>query len=510
MTLALETIAGTLRGKSRIRNPVPVARQLKTFLERELEQWCPDLIVVGERKGTAVLRALLEGRTESVSWPWQKVISSTALDQLSPDAYKNKRILVFDDMVRTGATALRLLRSLQERFGPLQDGSIRFAFFAVHRDASSNGFLEGPIPCQWFYRDLTTESFHEIRCEIVETLQESGSLMLDTEHIELRLRLNTGFGFKDLVRSLSRMGTPVVFESLARRTNITVYYGDEESHKLPEERFPLGIGFNQIVKKCRVVQRAGDEFAIIPICLPSVPKLDFQWNVSERDSALLGGVNTMSEKARFYAVGLLGSLYPLKWLLRDLFASDPRIFSLSLPSHSSASTGDAGYSLEHLKVMFPSLNLGLLVDEIGDILREEESNGAELRRRKPRLSSPPFWSSGQLFADSLVLLQIINQEVDQRRAESFAVGGTGEESRSGLRAREIFELGQLFRWEPARISALIDILIDDADLVTRVESHQDQAGFWRIARTFKPDGEVVSELIRRYTLLHGFPSITLD
>ena len=34
----------------------PIARQLHTFLSAQLDQWTPDLLVVIERKGTAILR----------------------------------------------------------------------------------------------------------------------------------------------------------------------------------------------------------------------------------------------------------------------------------------------------------------------------------------------------------------------------------------------------------------------------------------------------------------------
>ena len=70
---------------------------------------------------------------------------------------------------------------------------------------------------------------------------------------------------------------------------------------------------------------------------------------------------------------------------------------------------------------------------------------------------------------------------------------------------EIFELGRRFDWESARISTLFDILIDDANLVTRVETYRDESGELRLARTFKPDGEVVGELLRRYTIQWGLP-----
>jgi hypothetical protein len=80
----------------------------------------------------------------------------------------------------------------------------------------------------------------------------------------------------------------------------------------------------------------------------------------------------------------------------------------------------------------------------------------------------------------------------------------GQEA-EGLRASEIFALGRQFGWEPARISTLFDILIDDAKIVTRVQRTMDENGWQRWTRTFKPDGEVVSDLLRRYTAQWGLP-----
>src|SRR5205807_4667167 len=61
---------------------VPLLRELHTFLADEIAHFLPDLIVVVERKGTAVLRALKEDAETPLQWPWEKVLASTAIEQL--------------------------------------------------------------------------------------------------------------------------------------------------------------------------------------------------------------------------------------------------------------------------------------------------------------------------------------------------------------------------------------------------------------------------------------------
>ena len=76
----------------------------------------------------------------------------------------------------------------------------------------------------------------------------------------------------------------------------------------------------------------------------------------------------------------------------------------------------------------------------------------------------------------------------------------------GLTAEEIFAIGvQQFGWSEVEISTLFDVLIDDGYLVTEVATLTDDAGDEWLARVFFPDGEAVSELVRRFSLQRGLP-----
>jgi hypothetical protein len=485
-----------------------IGRELRTFLQDEITRWNPDLIVVYERKGTAILRALMESRDTPLQWSWEKVVSHTSLDQLSDDALRNRRILIFDDMVKTGEHIRRAVEALKAR--KLFDekmSNVRLAAFAVQGEFSSRS-VAGRWLDSWFYRDLTPTAYARIRGRIICFLQKSGSLMLDTEHIEVRVQMREGFN--RLCDALRRRADPIEFRSAGGRTNITVYYGDDPAHTLPEDRFPANTGFAQIVKKCRIVERDDpDEFAIIPICLPAIPTEGAAWVPWEIDARMLGEgfKNPKAELASFYNVALIASLYPLEWILKDLYASDLEGFLITLPSHSTDRGSRSGYSLDHLKVMYPTLRTDVLVDQIAEVEKKARAEGNRLSRVKSERRPALSFSNEELYSNAMDLLQTIGYELDTRYAEAAQgpSSGTARQETRGLRANEIFELGRRFGWEPARISTLFDILIDDAKLITRVQRTLDEAGRGRWTRTFKPDGEVVSDLVRRYTAQWGLP-----
>ena len=234
---------------------------LRTFLSDQIESFRPDLIVVHERKGTAIVRALIESASSPLPWEWERVVSSTALDQVRPETLAKKRILVFDDMIKTGRHIAEVLESLATTLAGAEC-DVRVAIFAMHEEAVLASCMAGlEISHAWFYRSLCDRAYQRLRADVIRMLQEAGSLMLDTEHIEVRLTLNASF--TKLVDALRRRANVTVFKSLGQRTNLTVCYGEDQAHELDPSRFPCGVSFTDIVKKCRVVQRDGNEFAII-------------------------------------------------------------------------------------------------------------------------------------------------------------------------------------------------------------------------------------------------------
>lgn len=485
---------------------VSIKRQLHTFLAGQIEKWQPELMVVVERKGTAILRALKEWKEEPLDWSWKEVISSSVIDQKPDEYFCGKRILIFDEMMKTGAHLRKILEYFHDRgiWSP-SDNKFHVAVFAVHEESSEGLQIKSGeyIDYDWFYHDLTSLAYHCIRIQIVNMLQESGSLMLDTEHIEVRVRPNCNFN--QFVQAISRKAKSVVFHSSDQRTNITVLYEDDDIHQLPPEHFPEGTCLKNIVKKCRFVQRKSNEFAIIPICYPSILKGTKEWTQEKEVAGFLGNSVAVNEKGKFYGVALIAALEVLKWVLKDLAVAGSENYSISLPKDPKEVDSTGGYSLDHLLVMYPTLDIGELVQKISRIEKEARSDGTRLKGRKFQPYGSLLIRDDELRQSAISLVQVIRQILDQRSQEYQEYCQTESPHPFGLRSREIFNLGRKLDWDDNRISALFDILIDEAHLVTHVQDVQDEDGESRLARTFEPDGEMASELIRRYTNQWGLP-----
>jgi hypothetical protein len=488
-----------------ISKALPLKKALKMFLTSQIGLWKPDLIIVIERKGTAVLRSLMEGDSP-IQWSWENVISSKVLEEASPEQLRDKRILVFDDMMKRGVHIEELLEDLK-KLGVDVASQVRVAVFAIHEESSHGKEFCGAIfPHAWYRRGLNTTDYTSIRTEIVEMLQQSGSLMLDTEHLEVRVKL-TG-SFDKFVKALRRTGKASVFTSADSRVNITVLYDDDEIHQLPREDFPDGTKIENIVKKCRVVQRSGNEFALIPICFPAIPAGKI-WHCKREIQALLGDSvvgSRATDLSRFYGVGLRAALRVLRWVLRDLHAAAPNEFTISLPGNVNDVRPGSGYHLGHMRVMYPTLDLDYLNKWIAKIEREASSEGQHLPQREPLPS--PLLTDDELREKAIGLLQHTMDELDRKRIQNYWHSRQHSTPHPfGLTAEEVFKIGKRHHWEKVLSSTLFDVLIDQATLVTHVQILSNSHGDKTVERTFEPDGEVVGEAVRRYTMQWGLPNV---
>lgn len=492
---------------------VPIERRLRTFLQEAISEHQPDRIIVIERKGTAILRALKElPGEERLDWPWNKVISSTHIGRLRSEQLQGKRILIFDDMMNRGRHLRDLLRDLRESgvWVP-SNNKIKVAVFALHENSRDGMKIDGvTVPHYWFYRNLTQNSYHCVRSQIVRMLQSAGSLLLDTEHIEVRVRLHCSFS--KFVDVLGRRAKAIVFNSSDNRTNITVLYPDDDAPKLSKHLFPEGTVCKKIVKKCRIVERERSEFAIIPICYPSVPKLGSDSTTdwpSDPGVVRILGEDANTPTYRFYGVGLLAALDVLYWTLKDLAVLEDTDYTLLLPTATDELGMKGGYSLNHLHVVYPSLNLKELNMRIADIASKAKSKGKRLRRsRKPLTTPPSLCDSCELREWAIQLLQIVRYVLDQRIMQLglYDESGAFTEHPFGLQAREIFNIGRELEIDDVVISALFDILIDEAFIVTHASTTELFENIVHVVRSFEPDGEVVSEHVRQYTTQWGMPN----
>ena len=105
-------------------------------------------------------------------------------------------------------------------------------------------------------------------------------------------------------------------------------------------------------------------------------------------------------------------------------------------------------------------------------------------------------SDDEIQLDAIRLLQLIRETLDLRDLESGS-------SRSGLLPGQIFALGRRLGWPDIKISALFDVLIDDAKVSPKVDEFGTDGEI--LARTYNIDGEMVSDLVRRFTRMWGLP-----
>lgn len=485
-----------------------LARELRAFFMHQIERWQPDLVVAVERKGTAVFRALKDSKFGGIDWPWSQVISSNALHEIPTSLLTGKRLLVFDDMMRTGRHLEGLLGALDRR-GLLRDGrtEVRTSVFALHENRSGNrrlAYAGRLYPDVWFYSGLPPDAYAQIREDIIGLLQVAGSLILNTEHLEVRLRLHRSV--PSLYNALRRSGKAVVFDSTAGRTNITVIYEDGPATTFKWDVLPHAEPQSDSVKKCRFIERGIDEYAVIPICLPPIEVNAEGWLQRPEVTNLFGDPlpdwsTSHADVSRivFYRAALMGALQVLEWTLKDLAAAEQGLVTVLLPQSGA---GSDEYALQYLRLLYPTLRTDRLASVIGEIWNRAGRRGREVRKVRRRPSEPIPFDDVALRRDALKLLQLILLAVYQRRVDEHELESETRGGRIGLTACEIFNLGRRRGWEDVRISAMFDILIDEGHLVTRVE--RDKTGERSsLVRTFELDGEVVTDTIRKYTIQFG-------
>ncbi len=154
--------------------------------------------------------------------------------------------------------------------------------------------------------------------------------------------------------------------------------------------------------------------------------------------------------------------------------------------------------------MYPNLNVARLCERIAGVARLAQAAGARLRQRRIERRAPLHVTDAELQKNAVQLLQVIRWSLDGRMIDRVRHGEDGTHHLDGLTAGEVFRIGRDLGWADGRISALCDILIDDAHLVTHVERRSEGA-CTVLRRTFEPDGEMMSELVRRLTTQWGLP-----
>lgn len=435
-----------------------IVAALRKFVKDLLQDEAYNYVIPVERKGTALIRSAFGDLGVN---QWHRIISSEALEGASP-VRPPQRLLILDDAVRRG---IALKRTRDEVAKAWPNAEIFVASFITHRTA--------PARCAdiVYYQNLDDDSYMERRNAVMEHLQAEGSLLLDTEHVEVKAEI--ACSADDFFLALANWGTPVRFASSANRVNCTVFLESETLACRLGDVVPTFAEFTGAVCKIRVIASPSraNSFAIIPILYPMLRLPDGTRYMHPR----MKWTQTISGPRRlFQCVGLSLSLQLMTdlmtWIRQDLGDSVKFEF-------------EAG--LEHLKVVFPEIRLNEMIDEIRHGMRR---NRVGCAGRRGHVDDPGSDILGRLAEE------ILKRCFDRTSPE------TGFFRKLGL--GEILKIADWTGQTPARVSAALDTLIDDARILPGIECVEHGTEI-HVKRVFRPDGEIVSRDVLRRALLDG-------
>ncbi len=449
------------------------------FLEATLKDFQPNLVIAVDRKGTALLRTFIESNYNSKDKPlgWSSVLCDSAARLVNDDYFDDKpRILVFDDTIRKARTVKRLLENLEARGISRESGRLKLAVFAAHRNCPDKF-----RPDYCYYPQAADEIYDEIREAIVAYLQFRGSLLLDTEHIEIPIRVLCPR--REFFSVLRNAGDTVEFLTSQNRTTVTVHNPrliDETSFS---NRFPESVTTESVVRKCRVIERREGYFAVIPLFYPNVPT-----RLTSRELKLIpryGVPDLDSPDINFYLVGLSASLEVVRGMFSVL---NPIRDRLEIPRQLPNDYDDP---LSHLRSVYPDIDIEEVHKQVSAAIQDGLSMKSEQRMRKSRSSKdePKSYIIGKDYEFEKIIMPVILRIWHLTKSSYGASGAT---------CAEIMDCAGRLNIPTAVISAALDKVIDEADVVPDIESLPFSDGREYKVRIFRPEGEGITLRIQKY------------
>lgn len=481
-----------------------VSVDIRSFLSSIFAKFEPDYVITVERKGTALLRAALSGDLrKEIGLSWDRVLSSEALESLPPDFFEGRSILLLDDGIHIGRRIRRATEDLMTSHRVRRE-DIRVAAFGVHESATVDVDYR-------FFGQLTDTKYRQIRSLVIQQFQQEGSLLLDTEHIEVIAELNCGrLEFYD---ALSKAGVAVEHVSMGGRSNLMVH-----SPTLLDEReflssLPPQTSIHGVVRKIRVVERADGSYAIVPIFYPSTPNFASASDASGIEPCLSAMATTPS--SIFHLVGIHASLELFKSAtaaLRDLIRAGKINIRIPRPDDHD------NESLSHLRALFPQLDVNALHvalernveagrnwkrNFVSSPIRLDATRGMAACFEKDRLAWSVLAELKDVTSHSLLPSQLEGEgatilrrggatlaDLCSRLLATETTPARGPKARTRRRLVGSPPVSRNLRDE-ALLSAALDELIDNASIVTSVAALDFTDNVSRLARLFRLDGEVV-------------------
>lgn len=419
---------------------------------------------------------------------------------LDLDYLINKRVLIFDDSVNHGHSMRNTIDLIHKKFD--NKVNIATAAFAVHENCEADIQLDF-----YFYVDLKDERFNEIREDVVTFLQERGSLLLDTEHIEININLK---GIEDkFYRAIASLGKTVKFETMPMlNKNLTLFQPLRDYSQPLIDILPKGSSISDGVWKCRFITKPDNRIALIPICYPLLP-----FKLSDEDKNKLPDCfkSLLSDeednfKLNFHLIGIFASIKMLSGIFAVFAGDETRpLIDIDFPEIYNPKKHDTLSDKEkiairrkdiysHLRAMFPKID----VSKVQELVRAAIDEGLRNKSLYKELLKKDY-TRNQIAPDELRkcarrLTKAIYDIIQNNK--NFGIDSTGA---------SMYEILDYLKQEGSskmlveNYSAAMDQLIDEAIINTDVDKTVTDNGTKRIFRTFKPDGEfLISKILRNY------------
>lgn len=418
-----------------------------------------DYIVPVERKGTALVRAALRN---SDAERWKRIRSSDAVETVQ-DPSRRARVLVLDDSVWTGRSLSHTVDKVKQA---LPNAQITTAAFVTHLQAPPTAVGVA------YYWGVDDQCYRECREAVVEYLQAEGSLLLDTEHIEIRARITSSTAA--FYEALAGWGDAVVFAS-ANRINCTVYRRPETLTNILEQICPPYADLKSAICKIRVVSRPGERnsYSLVPICLPQLrlgPQEHFNHPHMPWTSSVFWD-GTRPNSRLFHCVGLSLSIDLALDVIADLQDALPDQIEFDY----------AADGIDHLLAILPEIDIGQVRARLNRTYARRRPQRA--RRRVP---DDPGIDILEELASELLLLCYDRLSYDRGFVKTITLD-------------EILARSRLIGHPESRISAALDVLIDTARVLPEVE-YRPSGPYTTVARVFGLEGEIVKRKVVRKAL----------
>jgi hypothetical protein len=457
-----------------------IEQEIHHFIDGILRKEEVGLMVCSERKATAIMRALIEDTDQPLPWTWDKILSSLAVDQFDWVSFAGNKILMFDELVHHGKTLSDSITTLETAIKNAHryDIEIKTASFAVWEGCTYR-------PDYAYYPSVDAETYEKIREDIVVMLQDHGSLLLDTEHIELSVRLQCGMReFYDTLARMSEHGNSYSFVSGGQRLNLTIGNPDIIDEEATRRCLLPGSNIDNVVRKVRVVEKTNEKFSILPILYPNTRcEFDDKWASNLPDFLDKSYLKQAPHHVLFYHVSLLAGIELLRGVASVLTDLTSEGTVLEIPREN----------FQHLRSLFPRVNIDGLWEYVSHVISE----GQRIKPQRGRQSSRALRvEDGKLLGLCWYVMKHLVSEYDDIPEE-------------GVSWKRLMEIAaeenerERIALAPKCLTVVADRLIDNSLLVTGVRELKSNSGHRYVIRTFSAEGEVVSDRIRQQMMVRN-------